>query len=421
MKRWYCFILACIIHIPLVAGAQSLSDGELNLQQCLKKALKFNPALETYRSEIKVKDGLIEQADLPPNPELEFELENILGTGQFQGFDGFETTLALRQRIETAAKRTKRTDVSRLEKESADWSYQQACLQLLHNTTQAFIDLLAAQEHLALQTEFYQISQRVYEVIKAGVEAGRDSPLEEKRSRVTLVSSKIDRERAKRDLEMAKITLARQWGDKKPTFDTITGDLFDFPALPDVDQLQRDLAAHPQVAKRENIIDTAEAALTLEEAKAVPDVNVGAGIRYHSDAEEGAFLIGVSIPLPIFDRNQGAIRAAKASLEQTKSQYQSVKVSLAAQLRSSHLSYLQAYDEYETLNEEILPTAQQAFESVQLAYQQGKYPYINVLDSQRSLFQLKQQLIEAAQQTRLALNQIYHLTSRYTIEEPEEN
>ncbi len=399
----------CLVIFSNTAWSQS----ELTLLDSQKKALENHPALEPFRYEMLAQDGFIEQAGLRPNPELDIEIENVLGTGSFQGLDDFESTTAIRQTFETAEKPEKRTQAAERKKDIVQQEWELARLQVLYQTTDAFIDVLAAQQRLKLETSFYDISRQIHKNIKASVAAGRDSPVEEIRARVMVSSTQINLDRTRRNLNRSKLALSEQWGSTEPGFESVTGDLLPLPKAPLTKTILENVSMHPEIILSEATVSEQEALLQLETAKATPDFTIGAGVRYHSGQDDGAFVIGVSIPLPLRDRNQGAIRAASELVQKEVSEKDALLSKLRSTLVQVYQNYLQVYEEVHRLQDEILPAAQTAFEAAQEGYRQGKFPYINVLDAQRSLYELNIQRLEAATSAHKHFNEINKLTAGY--------
>ena len=124
--------------------------GVLTLPQALTLSLMHNPDLRAFSWEVCSGDARTLQAGLRPNPELEAEIEEFGGSGVLSGFRGIETAIQLSYLIELGGKGGKRRSVASLETELAGWDYETARLDVLTQTAQAFIDVLAAQELVAL-------------------------------------------------------------------------------------------------------------------------------------------------------------------------------------------------------------------------------------------------------------------------------
>jgi cobalt-zinc-cadmium efflux system outer membrane protein len=182
--------------------------GILRLGQAQALALMQNPKLAAFTWEVRAGEARTLQAGLAPNPEIEVEFEDFAGSGAFQGIDGSEVTLTLSQVIELAGKHPKRTRVAALEQDLAAWDYETARLDVLTQVAQAFVDVLSAQEHLALDMERVRLAEQVLRGAAARVKAGKVSPIEETRARVALSTNRIALGRAQQELTAAKERLA---------------------------------------------------------------------------------------------------------------------------------------------------------------------------------------------------------------------
>jgi len=138
-----------------------------------------------------------------------------------------------------------------------------------------------------------------------------------------------------------------------------------------------------------------QAVVVLEDARAVPDVTVAAGVRRLEEVDDVAFVAGVSAPLALFDRNQGARAAARAGVRSTRHDQVSARALLAAEL-ARELAELRAREaEVAQLRQHILPGATQAFDGVRQGYAQGRFRSLDVIDAQRRLFELRLSEIDA--------------------------
>ena len=197
--------------------------GGITLRQALALVLMHNPDLKAFSWDVRVGEAQTLQAGVRPNPELEAEIEEFGGSGDFSGFGAIETAVQLSYLIELGGKRGKRRKVAALETELAGWDYETARLDVLTQMTQTFIDVLAAQEAVALNEELVRLAEQVFNTVKAQVEAGKVSPVEQTRTQVELANSRIALEQAKRGLQAARQALAFTWGSPSPAFESVEG------------------------------------------------------------------------------------------------------------------------------------------------------------------------------------------------------
>ncbi|MBE7558460.1 TolC family protein [bacterium] len=309
------------------------STGPLTLHDALYRTLGAHPALVAIRREVAAREAEALQAGLPPNPELEAEVEDILGgqSGEqdLGGVEGAEGTLLLSQTIELAGKRMKRRLLAEAEADVAAWDLEARRLELVTETHAAFVEVLAAQERVELAARLVEVASRAHDTVSRRVEAGKVSPVETRRARVALETQRTDLATASEALEAARRRLAAQWGGE-PVFSTVAGNLELMPPAPELAVLNDTLAQNPQLARWATEMAARRAALALAEARAVPDPSIGAGARYYNETDNHAFVVGVSIPLPLFDRNQGNIAAARERLAGPRPEEAAVARSLSA-------------------------------------------------------------------------------------------
>jgi cobalt-zinc-cadmium efflux system outer membrane protein len=152
--------------------------------------------------------------------------------------------------------------------------------------------------------------------------------------------------------------------------------------------------------------------LQLEKAKGVPDVTVGGGVRRFEETDDSAFVMGLGVPIPLFDRNQGGIQEAVAELGKSRRQYEAAQVRILAALSEASNALAAAYDEVTILRNDVLPKAEQAFAAARQGYEQGKFDYLYVLDAQRTLFGTQAQYIDSVEAYHKARADVRRLTAR---------
>lgn len=369
--------------------------GDLRLDQAQALALRQNPALAAFAWEVRAGEARTLQAGLAPNPEISVEFENFAGSHGFKGVDGSEVTFALSQVIELAGKRQKRARAAALARDLSAWDYEAARLDVLTQVAQAFVEVLSAQERLTVDAELVRLAEQVLQAATARVKAGKVSPIEATRARVALSTSRIAFERAQRDLTAARERLVTTWGSARPTFAQAVGDLESLKAIPSADALAQHVEQNPDVVRWATAMAQRQAAVTLEEANRIPDPSLGGGFRYMNESKDQALLFEVSMPLPVFDRNQGNLLEARHQLSRAAEERRAAAVSVRAALVETYAELSTAFTEASTLRDAVLPGAQQAFDAAREGYRQGKFQFLDVLDAQRTLFEVRGQYIEA--------------------------
>ncbi|MBN1359531.1 MAG: TolC family protein [Sedimentisphaerales bacterium] len=368
-----------------------------------------HPRLQTFAFEMQAAQARTLGAGLRPNPELEVEVESVGGTGERTGFDAAETTIQLGQLIELGGKRDRRIRAASLAQELAQWDYESARLDVLKEVTDAFVEVLAAQERLALAEQLGELSRQAQSAVAQRVEAGKDAPVQSLRAGVVLSQSQIEIRKATSALATARQELAATWGAAEATFDAAAGDFDRVAPAPALEEVNAALADNPDLARWTVEQQQRRAALDLEKARAKVDITVTGGVQRYEESDDSAFIVGLAVPLPIFDRNQGGITEATANLAKAQQEYQAVQVEAFAALSEAVNRLASAYDEVGILQREVVAQAEQAFEAAQQGYREGKFDYLHVLDTQRTLFETEAQHIDAVEAYHKARSEVERL------------
>jgi cobalt-zinc-cadmium efflux system outer membrane protein len=387
--------LATALAPPPSRGEGAPASGTLTLRDALAAALAGNAELRAAQAAIRSQEGLALQANMLPNPALELEVENIGGSGERQSFETTETTLRLLQLVELGGKRAKRLALAERERDASQWTYEAVRAALLADTARAFVDVLALQERLELAAATVRMAEESAGAVEAQVRAGAEAPAETLRARVQTEQARLREAQLRRALAAARIALARQWGESEPSFPSVAGDLDRLREPPPLDALLARIEQVPEVARWSTELAGREAALALEQARAVPDVTLGAGPRYFSDNDDVALVVEAALPLPLIDRNQGAIAAARARIAEADDARRASQIAARAALARGLEELRGAYERAGALRDSILPAAEAARRRTADAYRAGAVRALDLIDAERTLFELQDERVQA--------------------------
>jgi cobalt-zinc-cadmium efflux system outer membrane protein len=389
-----------------------VARGTLTLRDALLHALRESPLLPASSLELRAREAEALQAGLLPNPSLTTEVEDFGGGGARNDFDASQTTVSLAQLIELGGKRAARVRLADADADLARWDFESLRMDVLSGVAKTFLATLAAQEKLALTEELRRIAHSSVATVTRTVESGAVSPVEEGRARVLLSQVEIEREQRARDLEQTRLALAATWGSAEPGFGDVAGS-FDAVREPaTLEQLRAAVERNPDLARWTSEIEQRAATLSLAEARSVPDLTVSAGGRYYQDEQSGGIVALFSVPLPVFDRNQGAIRAAEERLGRAKVEQRASELGVRSAVARAHQAQLAAYRQVTELRERTIPEAEAVFRGAQDAYARGLFRYLEVLDAQRTLFQLRASYVDALLAYHLQTTDIARLTGK---------
>lgn len=382
----------------------------LTLRESLSLALQHNPELAAFSWDIRVREADALQAGLLPNPEIEVELENFAGSGDARGFGGSENTLALGQLIELGGKRLKRRRVAELERDLASWDYEIHRIEVFTEVALAFVAVKAAQERLALSYDLLGIAEEALTSVAKQVAAGAASPVERFRAEVVVSTTRVDQRTNQAELVAARSRLAATWGSTQPVMGRVEGDFYAVQPLPSFKALRALVEETPDLARWHQEIELREAVVGLEDARRIPDVTAAAGVRRLYDSGDTALIFGLSVPLPLFDRNQGARQAARRELSKARHQRRAAVVRAGTALNVAFQLLEASFVEVTALRDDLLPRAGKAYQGVRGGYLRGLFRYVDVLDAQRTLFELRGRQVGALESYHSAVATIERLT-----------
>lgn len=362
--------------------------GGLTLSEAVHWALRFSPALEAAAIEVDAKRAETVQAGLRPNPTIEGDVQNV-------GQDGQESTLELSQVILLGGKRLKRIRAAELDVGVAGWDYEAVRLRVASSTAEAFVDVLASQHRIEILRELKDVAGRLRKAVSERVDAGSVSPVELKRTDIEVIRAQSQLRQEESLLSVLRRRLANNWGAKSANFDYVHAELPTSANLPSPDQLSDYLSSNPDVARWTTEMMQREAVLNLAKANRIPDLTIGAGARNLKDLDETGAVVGLSVPLPFFDRNQGGIAAAQTRVFKARRESMAARIDVNGQLLDAYGDLVVASEQLEALEKRVLPTAQEVYADTNRGYIDGKFDLLSVLDAQRTLFSTRLEIVNA--------------------------
>lgn len=388
--------LAQTLSPPALTGAFRVAErsappeeGPLTLARAIRLAIQYNPELSAASREVDVTEAGMIQARARPNPELA-----LLSEGLRQ--DNRTTTVQLNQPIELGGKRAARISLAQREQELAVADLATRRADVRAGVIAAYFEALTAQERLELAHASQQVAQAASGAASRRVLAGKISPVDETRAKVAEAGARVERVQASSAQALAQRRLASMWGAAEiPSGKLATPANVDV-AMPSLPELMSHLDSAPQTRRARLQVDRQQAQVAVERARQVPDITFSLGRKRDSTQESRSqTVVGLSVPLPLFDRNQGNLLSALRRTDKARDELVAEQSRLRMTLSESYLRVESARAELLALRGEILPGAQSAFDAAAKRFELGKFSFLDVLDAQRTLFQAKAQYFRA--------------------------
>jgi len=368
------------------ALAADAPDG-LTLEEALDRASRNRQELKGFRADFDAAAVKLKHAGLPPNPELRVEWDNLGGDLPID--DVRETTVSLSQAFEIGGKPSARknkgqAEILRLQREqTTTW------LDIAAEVKMAFMEVLGAQERLALQHEAEQIASELAAITHERVAAGELAATEETRAEARKAETTVETQKFKSLLAEAELNLAMTLVETDNTTVTVTGHLPQEVAIPDQQTLLAEMQNSPLLALRQSEIQLAATSLSLEQANAWSDPALFLALREIPDKDARAVSVGLSIPLPLFQRNQAALADASATAQKAATNKENAARRLQTELIKTYTVLVAADQEARTLRVEVISRVTEAAEAVREGFMAGKFRYSDVLEASRSQEQVK--------------------------------
>ena len=391
------------ICLPWLTHAQAQT---IALSEALSRALRYDLALPAARSRVRGAEAGVRQANRPLNPSVGADIENVGGSGQYRGFESAQSTLYMQQTIELGGKREARTDVARSELGTVKARGTTRVLDMLREVELAWIDAAVATTQLRLAEQRLSIAQMLKDEIARRSQAGRDPLYVQTRANAQVSLEQIAVDQARANAGIARANLANYWRGN-PDFE-INLAAFESTVIP-----TRKNFFNVDVAVAEAQRDLAGARVVLERARAIPDPAVRFGVRRFNDTNDTAVVGGISIPFPLFDRNEGNIEKAEAERRAAEFELESVRRALRRELTRLHGRLEANATEARRIQSEVIPQAERSVQLIREGLERGAFNYVEFVDAQRTLNDARNKRIEALRAFSIDNATVARLTGRH--------
>ena len=394
MNKKILTLLTCtaLFSMPLQSNAQNL---ETDLYPVFQIVLENNPDIKMNLASIMSAEGQALQAGLRPNPQAIMELENFGGDDDFSGVDGAELTLGVEQEIEIAGKRTYRKDVANYALAAAKQEAVSQILATLASTHQSYAGYVIAQERLRLAERRLALADKTHEAVKKRVSAAAASDIQHTKVDIEQKAAAIEKAQAIEELASAKAQLERILVSGVDQINEGSGFLQTAFDVPEKEQLIKALENLPQAEMMKLKELQAQSNIELAKAYGVPNPTIGLGIRRFNETDSNAFMATLSIPIPISDRNQGNIAQARAERIVAENENRSTLLSLKEASEKVYQQLLAASQEVKSYKNDIIPSAQKAYEQASEGYNSGRFSFLELLDAQRTLYEMQEAQLDS--------------------------
>ncbi len=383
-------------------------NKKITLEEAIKVAIEKNPQLQSTRDQIDAAIGSLQQSKLYPNPVLELLAEEMPSTEL--GLNQSQNLVGITQPIITGGKRGLGIKVSEKSKEKNELERDTVLLAVIADTKKAFYKVAADQEGYAIAKKVEEIAKGIYESEKVRFDAGEVAITNVLRAEVELSKARNSVSNTEGNLQNSIKELQTVMGIPEETINGVMGKLLTRPAELSLHELELNMKSNQPVIKAsKKNIEIAETQLMLEKRQAIPDINVSAGYKRLSLENVDTVQMGIEIPAPFFNRNQGNIQKGKALSRKAKNENLSVYNELLFQLKKNFNSYNVERKRVVEFRDKILPRAEESLKLIERGYKEGEFNYIDLLDAQRTWAETRISYIESLKNLNLLIADIERL------------
>lgn len=373
------------IILPAASGGV-LPPGQnaLTLNDAVWLALANNPELRASGARVDAAAGRAYQAKKWTNPELELSAEDWPVSGG-SGFSDAKQTIGITQTLPFPGKKSLDRQIGSAGLKLSESELALRRTEMVRDVKAGFFRVLASEGLVEVSRRLVGVAESSAVTARTRVDAGATAYQEQLRAEVQLERARTEMSGFELELATARTTLATLLGRPELHDTPLEGALTD---MPDAALLRGttagELARHPSAAAARANLDHAELALRRTRLEPYPDVKVGLAGGRIGESGESIIQLGFSLPLPILDRGQGRQQEARANVSVAEAEQQAVLQQLQRGWANALKRYRTASEQVAGYRDRILPKVDEALRLVQTGFQEGKFGFMDLLDTQRT-------------------------------------
>ncbi len=381
------------VSAPVTWGSAGEEGASMTLEQVQSAAMANSPVIRAAEAEVEEARGrLVAARTYPYNPEIELEGADRDGPGGSTTDRG----VTLSQQIEIAGQRGKRVARSEADQAAAARRLERRRQEVRADVERAFALALGSRDLMEVAASDLALTRNLLDFQRRRLEAGAVSQLELNLARAAAGRAERRLQEVKAERAAARTRLAEAAGLDPARPPLPVGSL---PAAPtEIAALDRlvatALARRPDLDSLRHEEERARRQLKVERSLAVPDLRLGAfGSREEGDDIAG---IGLSLAIPLFNRNQGGIVEARSALDRTGAETRKAELAVRQEVTEARARLEAATAAVGALSELVVGTLEESLDLLQRSMEAGKVGAVDVLVLRRELIEGQREYVEAA-------------------------
>ena len=415
-------MLILISLLPTTILAQESPVQTIDLRSAISQTISMHPELKSFAIKSEVYSGYAQQAGVQSRPQIDFSIEDALGTGEHSGFKSAQSTLSIswllngelvKRKMETAKQYGSTVALEREVK----------ALDLAAQTARYFIQVLVNKERLMLTEFSLKQAKNSFKAIDKRVKAGKSSLVDKFKAQAEIAKRELDVEDLTHEVDASKYQLFAQWDGQIQKVNQsdnhksskVVGSLLSLPNLlltdnSDFNALFNKLKQTPSVSLFATKQRIAQSEIEFARIETKPLWQFSTGLRRYETTDDFGLVAGISIPFGDANQNEGQIRALRASQNLLEIESLALVHKLNTQLYVLIEQMKHSQHVIHAVSEKVIPLLEQAFEEAEKVYKVGMYSYTEWMNTQQELINAQSDLIGAYQNAHLNNIEIERLT-----------
>ncbi len=369
--------------------AEPASTKALTLVEAVRLALESNPEFRASGARVDAAAGRAYQVNKWSNPELELSAEDW-PVSNGRGFSDAKQTIGIAQTLPYPGKKSLDKQIGGLGVKLSEAEQAVRRTELVRDVKAGFFRVLASERLAQVSTQLAAVAESLAVIARKRVDAGAAAYQEQLRAEVQLEQARMELIGFEREETTARQVLATLLGRPDLKDALFSGTLAERAESALIDESADGwLAQHPSTTAAQANLDRAELAHRRARLEPYPDVKVGMAGGRIGETDQSIIQLGFSLPLPLIDRGKGKQREARANVNVAEAELLGVRQQLQREWANAQKRYRTAAEQVAHYRERILPKAGEALRLVQTGFEQGKFDFIDLVDTQRTTAEVR--------------------------------
>ena len=363
----------------LLWTAGTVAAEPLTLSDALRIGLADNPLIAAWEAKVKAGEGELSSARAFPNPEIGGRLGRIT---RFNPGD-YEGSVELSQLLEVPAKRKYRRQAAEMDLKAISFEREGLKLTFIFEVKTAFYRLLLAEKNLGVAQDNEKSARTFLSSAKIRVEVGEAPEFELIKAQVEKARATNEVQKAANKVSLAKADLNILLGRPGSSPLEIAGALESPPEELNLESLmQKALERHPYIQQQNYLVEKQSRLLDMARASRYPDLTVTGFYDREIDKELAG--LGLSVPLPLWNHQRGAIATAAAEKARAEAELRNLQNETTRLVTEAYQNYVIAKDLIQAFSQQLLKQAEETRRIAEISYREGAFGILELIEAQRT-------------------------------------